>query len=801
MNFLILRLRNDFLSSQNKFFYKLNNFSLQNLSKKKKFSNNSLKISELSLPYFDYSKLQKKNSSFSIDEDFILFPNHLNESEQSFLVEKSSKKLKRAFGKEVVYQDAHFDDVIHGYRECQATHWSTDTATNGKDEEEDKYSGGIVAGISLISSTVMIFRHKDDPEIQFSVLLEPGSLYVQRYNFTHEIPQDPNEHRFKGQLIPKKPTKLARDAYKASEEARYTKKICLSLSDRLEAGSRALEDLYRHREENIDVFVNNEFFKNLQRYVNAATEIKRFIDEISELSGAMKYINAKSRKEKVEQLITRYDRIILDLNLDVNTKSFKKISEVQSLIEKEFEKMSSAVETMAASLTTQERDIKIIMDTLSSMRSANNNPTPEIKKIRSDRLTDPDPSSQPIKRGKVFKKVLNRAQEVAWKLDSSSCIIKFHGIAFADGHRVMVFDWANMGNLKDIYEKFKITWEQKLKIVYDVCSGLTFLHACTIYHHDVRCENILTAKIANFTLSRDYETKSRRIVSVNELIPWMAPEKLKDLVKTRYTLKCEIFSFGMFVWELSFNQVPYLRKFENDCVKISQHVRNGKREDLKKYNHFHDIQRCFKSIVSNAWLQEPTLRPDMHTFLTQLANLHKLYCSPRIIPHDKSQNSNNTDEGIRLHKDQSESSRRFAWQCFKYHADVLDDPRAKYWKGYYLLEGYGGVEKDEEEASKCFKEAADQDIADAQVRYAFTIVTKAKDDPLMATEFMKYLEKAAFHENPTALYNLGSIYYEGKLNLQVDHKLGIKFYKKAALKGHDKSIQRLSSLKISVYDD
>ncbi|CAJ0642326.1 13011_t:CDS:2, partial [Entrophospora sp. SA101] len=217
MNFLILRLRNDFLSSQNKFFYKLNNFSLQNLSKKKKFSNNSLKISELSLPYFDYSKLQKKNSSFSIDEDFILFPNHLNESEQSFLVEKSSKKLKRAFGKEVVYQDAHFDDVIHGYRECQATHWSTDTATNGKDEEEDKvnelfkkkfydlfsnenikwlpihileladyggmkllYSGGIVAGISLISSTVMIFRHKDDPEIQFSVLLEPGSLYVQR---------------------------------------------------------------------------------------------------------------------------------------------------------------------------------------------------------------------------------------------------------------------------------------------------------------------------------------------------------------------------------------------------------------------------------------------------------------------------------------------------------------------------------------------------------------------------------------------------------------------------------------------
>ena len=53
-------------------------------------------------------------------------------------------------------------------------------------------------------------------------------------------------------------------------------------------------------------------------------------------------------------------------------------------------------------------------------------------------------------------------------------------------------------------------------------------------------DNLETAKIANFTLSREYENKSRRIVSVNELIPWMAPEKLKDL-KSSYTLKCEIF--------------------------------------------------------------------------------------------------------------------------------------------------------------------------------------------------------------------------------------------------------------------
>ncbi|CAJ0881566.1 10750_t:CDS:1, partial [Entrophospora sp. SA101] len=52
-----------------------------------------------------------------------------------------------------------------------------------------------------------------------------------------------------------------------------------------------------------------------------------------------------------------------------------------------------------------------------------------------------------------------------------------------------------------------------------------------------------------------------------------------------------------------------------------------------------------------------------------------------------------------------------------------------------------------------------------------------------------------------ALYNLGDIYYEGKLGFPKNQKQAIINYKKAALKGHDKSINKLKSLKINVYDD
>ncbi|CAG8703065.1 10247_t:CDS:2, partial [Racocetra fulgida] len=71
--------------------------------------------------FFDLSNTVKYKS-FSL-EDFILLPNHFTSFEQEFLLDQSLKKLKRVFGKQIVYQESHFDDVIHGYRECQATHW------------------------------------------------------------------------------------------------------------------------------------------------------------------------------------------------------------------------------------------------------------------------------------------------------------------------------------------------------------------------------------------------------------------------------------------------------------------------------------------------------------------------------------------------------------------------------------------------------------------------------------------------------------------------------------------------------
>lgn len=102
------------------------------------------------------------------------------------------------------------------------------------------------------------------------------------------------------------------------------------------------------------------------------------------------------------------------------------------------------------------------------------------------------------------------------------------------------------------------------------------------------------------------------------------------------------------------------------------------------------------------------------------------------------------EEGIKAH---GSGDRKKAWTCFQIHAN-LGDPNAIYWKGYYLLKGYGGV-KDEKEARKLFKIAADEDIIDAQLRYALTMPTNERN--FKNDEFAKYLTMAAENDHPNAV--------------------------------------------------
>lgn len=120
-------------------------------------------------------------------------------------------------------------------------------------------------------------------------------------------------------------------------------------------------------------------------------------------------------------------------------------------------------------------------------------PIPETIKattIDPKELTDPIGGKASDRRGKkepfILKKTLKNSIEVACvpksipednsmkaqkiqaqlailgKLQDSPNILKFYGLSHVDDNLVMILEWAELGNLREVYNKFDIVWTAKV---------------------------------------------------------------------------------------------------------------------------------------------------------------------------------------------------------------------------------------------------------------------------------------------------------------------------------------------------
>ncbi|KAF0510054.1 kinase-like protein [Gigaspora margarita] len=89
-------------------------------------------------------------------------------------------------------------------------------------------------------------------------------------------------------------------------------------------------------------------------------------------------------------------------------------------------------------------------------------------------------------------------------------------------------------------------------------------------------------KLANFQFAILHNETNIEINQLVDVINWMAPEKMCKLFKESensnqipYSQKGEIFSFGMLMWGLFYQKIPYSNMKSNDIIT---HVTKGNRE-------------------------------------------------------------------------------------------------------------------------------------------------------------------------------------------------------------------------------
>ncbi|CAG8609797.1 14210_t:CDS:10 [Gigaspora margarita] len=532
-----------------------------------------------------------------------------------------------------------------------------------------------------------------------------------------------------------------------------------------------------------------------QRFMNTLVKIKRFNEELSNKGNFRKIIEANLIKDRFISLTDEFDAAMKDLSFSMLVDNEEQRNKDYESLEEDIEKMNK-VDVVIDKVEKVVQEVQVLKSQLSD-------------KLIFKPLIIESVECKPINISK--NREVQTYFAILSKLGVCPYILKFHRLSKIKGIDIQVLEWTELGSLEDSYNQYDIGWKAKIVFTRDICRGIAFLNSVNVYHHDIRCKNIMLtsryeAKIANFDMARESQEQSREIPDLS-ILRWIAPEKIKG---KRFDTKCKIFSFGMMLWELSFEKYPYSKK---SLEEIKNYVTGGYRER-----------------IIFAWHQYLNQRINLGELLIQMEELYGNHVESgallQIYPNKKLDldgtrysedfedledftiyNNNNIkiimpfEEGLKIYQqirknefsEEINKKRKVAWECFSDNAD-LGNPTAKYWKGYYLWEGYY-VQKNREEAVKLFKEAANNGVSGAQLRYAFSILSnREKVSSANIQEFIKYLTLAADNGNYVALYNLGDLYINGKFNIKKDHDLGILKLKLAASYGNDAAKKLLEQL-------
>ncbi|XP_019875883.1 alpha-ketoglutarate-dependent dioxygenase alkB homolog 7, mitochondrial [Aethina tumida] len=164
-------------------------------------------------------------NNMTVHHDFI------SESDEKSILDEIEPYLKR-----MRYEFDHWDDAIHGYRETERLKWNEmntkildrvralafppnvgqlkyvhilDLDKKGYIKphiDAVRFCGDTIAGLSLLTDSVMRLVHDKKKNLYADVLLKRRSLYIMkgeaRFDYTHEILSNENSH-FKGAKIEK----------------------------------------------------------------------------------------------------------------------------------------------------------------------------------------------------------------------------------------------------------------------------------------------------------------------------------------------------------------------------------------------------------------------------------------------------------------------------------------------------------------------------------------------------------------------------------------------------------------------
>ncbi|WJX72060.1 putative serine/threonine-protein kinase sis8 [Trifolium repens] len=159
-----------------------------------------------------------------------------------------------------------------------------------------------------------------------------------------------------------------------------------------------------------------------------------------------------------------------------------------------------------------------------------------------------------------------------------------------------------------------------LRMALDTARGMNYLHNCSpvIVHRDLKSPNLLVdknwvVKVCDFGLSRMKHSTFLSSRSTAGTAEWMAPEMLRNEPSNE---KCDVYSFGIILWELFTLQQPW--RGMNSMQVVGAVGFQHRRLDIPD-----DMSPAIADIVRRCWQTDSKLRPTFAEILAALKPLQK----------------------------------------------------------------------------------------------------------------------------------------------------------------------------------
>ncbi|POG80837.1 kinase-like domain-containing protein, partial [Rhizophagus irregularis DAOM 181602=DAOM 197198] len=379
------------------------------------------------------------------------------------------------------------------------------------------------------------------------------------------------------------------------QAAEHNKRICKALKQRIYVMYLAILDLKVHGDDKECFNENRQYLQNL---VDVIKKIKEFVVDISQMTTLLKsnYNQPKNIEKTFKELCKEFDDCIIGVSSKFNTTIKNKIypkEEAEALKADQDELNKNVTKWVNVKNEDEEYAFKSISER--DKRSVQNQVT------------------------------------ILRELHDWQNIIKFYGLTNDGNKWYSVTEWAEHGNLREFYTNNKNSFDTKLKlrVSLDIARGLNFLRTVEILHRDIRAENVLitlkntknTAKLTNFKLSRSYNADTLNQHHNLEQIRYCAPEMLERIPGFKYNNKCEVYSFGILLWEISEEKTPY--ENHDDFVEITRLVLDKYREPFSENSQ--KMPDEFKNLALDAVNHDPEFRPKITTMFEILSNCFKSF--------------------------------------------------------------------------------------------------------------------------------------------------------------------------------